>query len=619
MGSRLLNIALGGCFILVHGSALAADPQRGAAKPRNVLIFVADGLRSLIVRPDTAPTMAALRDQGVWFKNSHSMYPTFTTPNAASIATGHYIGDHGDFGNTLYAGFAAAAADRSVTPFLENDAVLGEMNEHWKGDYLVERSLFAAARAAGIQTAAIGKLGPVLIQDVTERSGQHTIVIDDSTGRPGGIPLSGALATALQDAGLPAQAPGRGDNGKAGNSTTPGTLTANVEQQKYFVDAATKVVLPRFKAAKKPFLMVFWSRDPDGTQHNQGDSLGKSEPGINGPSSLSAIRNADDNLAALLNALTRLDLDGTTDVLVTADHGFSTISKESKTSAAAAVAYPDVAPGQLPPGFLAIDLARALELPLLDPDAGGAAVDVQGGKHPSKSNGLIGKDPTQPEVIVAANGNSDLIYLPPPHAKHLAPRVVATLLAEDYVGGLFVDDALGHFPGTLPLSSIGLKGVAITPEPAIVVSFTSRSTGCATAVLCAVNVADTGLQQGQGMHGAFSRADTNNFMAARGPDFKTDFVDAAPVSNADVAMTAARLLGVKLGGRGRQAGRAAGEALKNGGAVRFTGNMLRSPPDKQGLRTVLRFQQVGAIRYYDAAGIPGRTVGLEEEPVSTAR
>ena len=44
------------------------------------------------------------------------------------------------------------------------------------------------------------------------------------------------------------------------------------------------------------------------------------------------------------------------------------------------------------------------------------------------------------------------------------------------------------------------------------------------------------------MHGNFSRADTNNFMAAIGPDFKKGFVDEAPVSNADVGKTIAHLL-----------------------------------------------------------------------------
>ncbi len=32
-----------------------------------------------------------------------------------------------------------------------------------------------------------------------------------------------------------------------------------------------------------------------------------------------------------------------------------------------------------------------------------------------------------------------------------------------------------------------------------------------------------------------------------------------------------------------------------------------------GLRTVLNFQRVGTQRYFDAAGFPGRTLGLEVE------
>ena len=97
-------------------------------------------------------------------------------------------------------------------------------------------------------------------------------------------------------AGIPLAAPSRGDNGKAGNAATPGTNVANVAQQDYFVDVATKVVLPLFKARNRPFILVFWSRDPDGTQHNQGDSLNQLTPGINGPTSLAAIKNADENL-----------------------------------------------------------------------------------------------------------------------------------------------------------------------------------------------------------------------------------------------------------------------------------------------------------------------------------
>ena len=77
------------------------------------------------------------------------------------------------------------------------------------------------------------------------------------------------------------------------------------------------------------------------------------------------------------------------------------------------------------------------------------------------------------------------------------------------------------------------------------VNFRSYSTGCAEPTLCTVEVADTVLRQGQGMHGSFSRGDTMNFMAAIGPDFKAGYVDPLPVSNADVGMTIARLMNLR--------------------------------------------------------------------------
>jgi predicted AlkP superfamily pyrophosphatase or phosphodiesterase len=128
----------------------------------------------------------------------------------------------------------------------------------------------------------------------------------------------------------------RDDNARAARET-PGTNVANVEQQAYFADVTTKAILPMFKATGKPFVLVFWSRDPDGTQHNQGDSLGQLVPGINGPTSQASIKNADDNLAAILESLKALGLDATTDVFVSSDHGFSTISKDSQTSAASKI------------------------------------------------------------------------------------------------------------------------------------------------------------------------------------------------------------------------------------------------------------------------------------------
>jgi hypothetical protein len=585
--------------------SLAVSQQR---TPHNVILFVPDGLRALKVTPASAPTMAAIRDQGVNFKNSHSLFPTFTTANASAFATGHYLGDTGDYSNVIYTGRPIQSAGNSITPFLEDDAVLGEVDQDFGGNYLNEQTILYAARSRGFSTAVIGKVGPVLIFDHTERSGDQTIVIDDATGTTKGIPLSEPFKAAAAAIGLQSAAPSRGDNGKAGDFQTPGTKVANVVQQDYFIAATTKVVLPLFKARNKPFVLIYWARDPDGTQHGQGDSLNTLMPGINGPTSSAAIKNTDDDLRRLRETLRDLGLAETTDIIVAADHGFATISKESTTSAAAKASYQDVPKGSLPPGFLAIDLAKGLGLTLFDPDANNTPV-ADNAHSRARSNGLIGNDPTRPDVVVAANGGSDLVYLPNKD-RVLAARIVDLLLAEDYVSGLFVDDDLGQIPGTLPLSRINFRGAAATPRPAIVVNFRSFSTGCDEPLLCTVEVADTALQQGQGMHGGFSRAETMNFMAAIGPDFKSGFIDMAPVSNVDVGKTIAHILGLSIPSRGQLVGRVMTEALPNGAVPRVMRGTLRSAPSPQGLRTVLLYQLVGSTRYFDAGGFPGRTVGL---------
>jgi hypothetical protein len=602
------------CALLVS-PAVAQQPR-----PHNVILFVPDGLRALKVTPETAPTMAALRDAGVDFKNPHSLFPTFTTANAAGLATGHYVGDTGDFSNTIYTGYPVPVPDAlpTVTPFLENNVVLGDVDAHFGGNYLDEETILKIARAHGFSTAAVGKLGPILIFDHTERTGLHTIILDDATGsadkdgHPVGIPLSDEVRAALQAAGLPLAPPSRGANGAAGGFDTPGTTVANVEQQAWFTDAVSKVLLPMFKARNKPFIIVVWSRDPDGSQHNQGDSLNVLTPGINGPTSLAAIRNADDNLRQIMQAVADLGLADTTNVIVAADHGFSTIAKESKTSPSAKVSYADVPAGFLPPGFLALDLAKSLGLPLFSPNERNAP--VADNAYPKSGNGAIGHDPDKPDIVVAANGGSDLIYLPG-RDRELAARVVRALLAQDYVSGLFVDPRLGSIAGTLPLDAVNMSGGAVTPHPSIVVNFRSFSTGCDVPLLCAVEIADTGLQQGQGMHGSFSRADTMNFMAAAGPDFQRGFADTAPVSNADIGLTIAHILRLDVPHKGRLVGRVIDEAI-GGPMPKVDTHTIQSQPTDEGLRTIVNVQQVGSTRYFDAAGFPGRTVGLNPEVAS---
>jgi len=578
-------------FILSTASqmALAAEP------PRSVILFVPDGLRAAIVTPEVAPNFAKLRDEGVNFQNSHSLYPTFTTANASAFATGHGLGDTGDFANVIYVGFEVTTARGTVTPFLEDNAVLREINaqKRYDGNYLGQESLLTAAAKKGYLTAVVGKVGPAAIQSLLALNESRTLLLDDSSGAQAGAPIASEWVDAMKATSSPPQAPGRGSNGSAGK----GALVANYAQQQYFLEATLMDVLPAFQTARKPFFLVYWSRDPDGTQHNQGDNIDDPEhgDGINGPTSLEAVRVADVALGAIRNQLKHLGLDKTTDIVVAADHGFSTITKTLGNRS-------------LPLGFLALDLTKALHetdpgITLFEADASGAEVKWQDGVSPKSGNGRIGyKDARSADVIVAANGGSDLVYFTNTKtARKQAREIVAFLLKQEYVDGLFVDDDLGTIPGAAKLSDIGLKGEAKTPIPSIVVNFKSIPGTCDVPERCAREVADTPNQAGQGMHGSFGRADTWNFAAAIGPSFKAGYVDKMPMSNADVGMTIAHLLGVKPLSKGKVTGRVLEESFKEGREKPFVVRELSSSPSADGARTVVQQQNVGDYRYSDWA------------------
>ncbi len=613
---------------------------------KNVIIFVADGLRGSSVNARDTPSFERIRTQGVRFDNSHSVFPTVTTVNASVLATGHALGDTGNFSNHVFVGYPLFDGRRleesaTLVPSVKNNAVLKDLNAHYGGNYLGEVSLLAWAREHGFSTAAIGKLGPTVIQDIRlanlvsagSASAVATIVVDDATGLPHGVPVSDSIVEAMRRAGLPISVP----------RNPKGTQAIS---QRYFTNVFLKVILPEFERAKKPFIAVYWCADPDATQHNQVDSLNQFVPGINGPSSLAGIKNADANLGKILSYVdAHAELAKSTNIIVVSDHGFSTISKKwlnadrtlATSSYAAGFTYRNqkgevvTQDGSLPLGFLAIDLAHALRMRLFDPDG---VPDQQNGvpvypevdprgraglrQYPSRGNGLIGsravvaKD-SGADIAIASSGGCVLIYLVK-HNPKLASRMVSFFLTQDYVGGIFVNKKqCGELPGTLGLDSIHLEGTAKLPTPAIVVPFLNFALDAAHPLQSQVSIADTSGQEGMGTHGSMGRGDTFNFMAAMGPNFKTQYTDLAPVSNVDIPITCARILGLDLPSVGKLRGRVIEEALVGGPeAMTVTSGTLESQPTSSGLTMRLIYQDVGKHRYFDAGGFPGRSVGVRK-------
>jgi hypothetical protein len=78
-------------------------------------------------------------------------------------------------------------------------------------------------------------------------------------------------------------------------------------------------------------------------------------------------------------------------------------------------------------------------------------------------------------------------------------------------------------------------------------------------------------------------------------------------------MTIARVLQLDIPRQGSLVGRVLEESLQSHAKARLPGfkrQVIRSEPAANGLRTIMQQQTVGDTVYFDAAGFPGRTVGL---------
>ncbi len=53
--------------------------------------------------------------------------------------------------------------------------------------------------------------------------------------------------------------------------------------------------------------------------------------------------------------------------------------------------------------------------------------------------------------------------------------------------------------------------------------------------------------------------------------------------------------------------------MPNGIVPKAADGTIVSKPAANGLKTVLKYQRVLSQRYFDVAGFPGRTVGLDDE------
>src|SRR3954449_2518548 len=317
-------------FVFALGSNVHAQQPDHA---RRVIIFVWDGLRMDDLTPEITPNYFALARSGVVFADHHAVYPTFTMMNSASIATGTYPGVHGFYGNVVYAPSAngrnakGAEIDFSAPAFIEDFGVVEAVRDSYQGKLTLVSTMLQAARAKGLRTAAVGKFGAAFIQDYT-RGG---IILDEDAA----MPL--AFAKELQAAGyrLPrntVNAYGAGALALTADNADPTApipiqrlkdgLTANPLDRSgalsrrgftYLTDVFVDYILP----VKQPDLTVFWSKEPDATNHAYG-------PGSY--NSIDATKMNDEILGRIVEKVRELGWEGSTDIIITQDHNHSTVS-----------------------------------------------------------------------------------------------------------------------------------------------------------------------------------------------------------------------------------------------------------------------------------------------------
>jgi len=286
--------------------------------------------------------------------------------------------------------------------------------------------------------------------------------------------------------------------------------------------------------------------------------------------------------------------------------------RRGKTSPSAKVSYDDTPKDFLPMGFLALDLAKALDLSAVRSPMTRTRPSPA---MPSKAgNGVLGKDSRQ----ARPRGGDQWRIGPwsnlPNKDKKLADRTIKALLEQDYVSGLFVDDALGKFPGTLPMSQVNLKARPRRRRPPSWSISAPIVAGCESRPTARSRSPTPCCGRARACMAASAAATTMNFMAAIGPDFKAGYVDALPVSNADVGMTVAKLMGLHAKAAGELVGRVMTEGLAQR-IPRQRPPMEGSPPSRPrtALRTIVKYQRVLSQRYFDARGFEGRTVGLDAD------
>jgi arylsulfatase A-like enzyme len=285
-----------GLALLVMISALGAPflsnadvTNQSRATARLILIVVMDGLRPDSINREDTPTLFRMRQEGVNYINSHSVFPTVTRVNAAAISTGHYPGVNGLVSNAMF----VPGVNPNHAFNTSDHRQLLKLRDVTEGRLLFMPSMAERLKAHGIRFAAVssGSTGSALL--LNHRAPEGVGVVVNGNFDPGKrVAYPDEISAAILS--------------RFG--------TAPLEEGSAAVDWADRVLREYVLPELKPDVVIDWQTEPDGRQHSHGTGS---------PEARAALANNDRNLALTLATLQELGLADKTDLIILSDHGFS--------------------------------------------------------------------------------------------------------------------------------------------------------------------------------------------------------------------------------------------------------------------------------------------------------
>ena len=276
-------------LLLLNAWLLIAPPVAFAAADVRPLfvVLVVDGLRPDSITAEVTPNLNRLKTSGVWYAHAHSVFPTVTRVNTATIATGTLPRQHGIVSNALY----LPSVSNSVVSNgdYENLLTLGKQNG---GRIVPSKTLAEYLQAAGISYIALssGSTGNAVLLNPTAPYGNGSLV-NPGFEKGARVAFPDTLNTALLSRfGRP-----KPDEADASMLWVERVLREYVLQELH------------------PGVIIDWMGRTDSAQHRSGVGSGEAT---------AALRLVDQQIGLLLTRLNELKLADKCNIIVTSDHGF---------------------------------------------------------------------------------------------------------------------------------------------------------------------------------------------------------------------------------------------------------------------------------------------------------